>query len=219
MLMRPSSVVARCEPLPALRGFEKINRYWDRTHGIIAAKILPGEYYVTSRNEVIVTVLGSCISACIRDPVALVGGMNHFMLPNGSQSDRTRWAGLDLSAATRYGNFAMEHMINDILKHGGRRERLEVKIVGGGRIISNMTDVGRRNIEFVEQYLSCEGLRVVGRDVGGVFPRKAYYWPQTGGGMVKKLGSLHNATILDRESEYMHVIAQQPVAGEVELFD
>jgi len=205
--------------MPALRGFEQINRYWDSTLGIVAAKILPGEYYVTCSEEVIVTVLGSCISACIRDPLAGVGGMNHFMLPSSSESGTGRRPGPDLSAATRYGNYAMEHMINDILKHGGRRERLEVKIVGGGRIISNMSDVGRRNIEFVEHYLRCEGLHVVGRDVGGLNPRKVYYWPLSGAGKVKKLGSLHNATILDRESQYMHAIEQQPVAGEVELFD
>ncbi|MEZ5444263.1 MAG: chemoreceptor glutamine deamidase CheD [Gammaproteobacteria bacterium] len=217
--MRTSPARRRCEPTPALRGFEQINRYWDDTHGVIAAKILPGEYYVTCSDEVIVTVLGSCISACVRDPIAGVGGMNHFMLPSSSQAGSARWSGLDLSDATRYGNYAMEHMINDILKHGGRRERLEVKIVGGGRIISNMSDVGRRNIEFVEQYLCCEGLRVVGRDVGGLNPRKVYYWPLSGAGKVKKLVSLHNATILDRENRYMHAIQDRPVAGEVELFD
>ncbi len=216
--MRTLPTRRRGEPTPALRGFEHINRYWDSALGIIAAKILPGEYYVTCSAEVIVTVLGSCISACIRDPLAGVGGMNHFMLPSSSKSGIARWSGPDLSAATRYGNYAMEHMINDILKHGGRRERLEVKIVGGGRIISNMTDVGRRNIEFAEHYLCCEGLRVIGRDVGGLNPRKVYYWPLSGVGKVKKLGSLHNATILERESQYKHAIEDQPVAGEVELF-
>jgi len=99
----------------ALSGFESINRYWDRAHQMPAAKILPGEYYVTQQNEIITTVLGSCVSACIWDRAAGIGGMNHFMLPLSHTGD---WGGSGLiSTATRYGNFAMEHMINDILKY------------------------------------------------------------------------------------------------------
>lgn len=204
--------------LPAvLKGFEHINRYWDRLHGIIAAKILPGEYYVTLGDEMIVTVLGSCISACVRDPVAKVGGMNHFMLPMSNRQDAERWGG-GADAPTRYGNYAMEHMLNDIFKQGGRRERLEVKIIGGGQIIAHMTDVGRRNIEFVKHYLRSEGLKVVGSDVGGIHPRKVYYFPVTGRGQVKKLTSLHNNTITERERQYLSTLQTQPIAGEVELF-
>ena len=105
---------------PALPGFEMINRYPDKMHDVFAAKILPGEYYVTRHDEMIVTVLGSCISACIRDPSAGIGGMNHFMLPADNQARGPT----HVDAAARYGNYAMEHMVNDILKHGGRRERL-----------------------------------------------------------------------------------------------
>lgn len=121
--------------LKPLSGFEGIQRYWDRERQMPAAKILPGEYYVSNQNELITTVLGSCVSACIRDPVAGIGGMNHFMLPN---SERGNWNGKHsiASNATRYGNFAMEHMINDILKHGGERGNLEVKVFGGGKSLA-----------------------------------------------------------------------------------
>lgn len=203
---------------PALKGFEHINRYWDRVHGVVAAKILPGEYYVTMDDEMIVTVLGSCISACVRDPLAGVGGMNHFMLPTSNYEDRERWGNGKADAPTRYGNYAMEHMLNDIFKQGGRRERLEVKIIGGGQIIAHMTDVGRRNIEFVQHYIHSEGLKVVGSDVGGIHPRKVYYFPHTGRGQVKKLTSLHNNTILEREDQYLRDLQGKPVAGDVELF-
>lgn len=202
----------------ALRGFEHINRYWDRVQGVVAAKLLPGEYYVTLDNEVLVTVLGSCISACVRDPVARVGGMNHFMLPTSSRHDAPSRSRGGVDAPTRYGNFAMEHMLNDILKHGGRRERLEVKVIGGGRIIAQMTDVGRRNIDFIQQYVQSEGLKLVGSDVGGVHPRKVYYFPMTGRGQVKRLNALRNNTIMERETEYLRDLQAQPVEGDVELF-
>lgn len=199
-----------------LRGFEHINRYWDKTNNMYSAKILPGEYYVTTSNEFIVTVLGSCISACIRDRVKRIGGMNHFMLPETTGDGR--WAGGSANTATRYGNFAMEHMINDILKNGGKRENLEVKICGGGRILQRMTDIGMKNIAFVRTYLSMEGLALLAEDVGDIYPRKVQYMPMNGKLRVKRLLSLHNDTIVQRESKYMHELEDTPVAGEVELF-
>lgn len=199
-----------------LPGFERINRYWDKMRNGIAAKILPGEYYVTTNDEYVVTVLGSCVSACIRDRLFGIGGMNHFMLPKSFDGDLVR-AG-NVSDAARYGNFAMEHLINDILKNGGRKDNLEVKIVGGGRIIANMTNIGRKNIEFVRSFIETEGLNLLGEDVGDIYPRKVVYHPRTGKVKVKKLRSMHNRTILDREEQYMSEIETQPVAGEIELF-
>ena len=199
-----------------LPGFDHINRYWDKTNNSYAAKILPGEYYVTTAEELIVTVLGSCISACIRDRVLGIGGMNHFMLPQ-TDGDGS-WGGGSVNTATRYGNYAMEHMINDILKNGGKRENLEVKVCGGGKILQKMTDIGMKNIAFVRTYLSMEGLDLVAEDVGDIYPRKVQYMPLTGKLRVKKLRSLHNDTIIKRESEYKHEIEDVPVAGDVELF-
>jgi chemotaxis protein CheD len=201
----------------ALPGFGDINRYWDREHEVVAAKILPGEYYVTNHNELVTTVLGSCVSACIRDRIFGVGGMNHFMLP---ASESGHWGGASdvTSTATRYGNYAMEHMINDILKHGGHRRNLEVKIFGGGRIINAMTDIGERNIAFVRDYIRMEGLNLVGEDVGDIFPRKVVFFPASGRVRIKKLKHLHNDTVALRERAYQAELVQKPVEGEIELF-
>jgi chemotaxis protein CheD len=200
-------------------GFESINRYWDKTHDSFAAKILPGEYYVTGQDEVIVTVLGSCVSACVRDKLFGIGGMNHFMLP-ASAKDMTHHleAGGNSTEATRYGGYAMEMLINDILKHGGRRENLEIKIFGGGRIISNMGDVGKRNIEFIEEYIKNEALALISEDTGDIYPRKVVFHPNSGKVKVKRLMSLHNETLIKREETYQHQIEDKPIAGDIELF-
>lgn len=197
-----------------LPGYEHINRYWDRIHNCHAAKILPGEYYVTLFGELVTTVLGSCVSACVRDRILGIGGMNHFMLPHSNRVDA--WGGS--SAAARYGSYAMESLINDILKNGGRRENLEVKIFGGGQVLAHMTDVGSQNIAFVRGYIKVEGLELMAEDVGGPHPRKVVYFPDTGRVRIKKLRSMHNDTIVRRETQYKTQLDQAPVLGEVELF-
>ena len=199
-----------------LPGFEQIKRAWNSTFDASSARLNPGEYYVTKNNEAIYTTLGSCVSACIRDRITGIGGMNHFMLP--ASIDDGRWKVAGLGAATRYGNFAMEHLINEILKNGGIRKNLEVKLFGGGRIISNMVDVGKRNIDFARDYINTEGLQVTSEDVGDVFPRMVVYFPVSGKVRVKRLRSLHNNTIVDQETEYLHTIEKKPVSGEIELF-
>ncbi len=199
---------------PVLPGYEHINRYWDRVHGCHAAKLLPGEYYVTLTGELLTTVLGSCVSACVRDRKLGVGGMNHFMLPHSAHVDG--WGGN--SAAARYGSYAMETLINEILKNGGRRENLEVKVFGGGQVLAQMTDVGARNIAFVREYIGVERLDLVAEDLGGPYPRKVVYFPHTGRVRIKKLRAMHNDTIVRRETRYMAQLDQEPVQGEVELF-
>ncbi len=202
---------------PTLPGFESINRYWDYRMQCIAAKILPGEYYVTVSQELVTTVLGSCVSACIRDSNIGIGGMNHFLLPlNKGES----WSSTEVaSLANRYGNFAMEHMINDILKQGGRKNNLEVKLFGGSKIINSMTDVGDSNIRFVRNYLKTEELRVVAEDLGGINPRKVIYFPDSGKVMVKKIRDLHNDTIIKRESDYIESFDDDITQGNIDLFD
>lgn len=204
--------------LPSLPGFDDINRYWDRTHNTHAAKITPGQYYVSKQPELIVTVLGSCVSACIRDRVNKIGGMNHFMLPINKRDDGTTWGSTQVNAGNRYGNFAMENLINDILKYGGSRNNLEVKLFGGGRVLAQMTDVGQKNIQFVYDYVTTEGLNLCAEDLGGIHPRKVLYDPLSGRVRVKKLRSMHNNTIVDREQNYMHDLEEQPVQGEIDLF-
>lgn len=207
-------------PIPrpplALPGFEHVRRSWNNTYEAYAARLLPGEYYVTINDEGVYTTLGSCISACIRDRVSGVGGMNHFMLPASGDADS--WKSTGLSAATRYGNFAMEHLINVILKNGGQRQNLEVKLFGGGRILAHMTDVGMRNINFARDYLQTEGLKVVAEDVGDVYPRMVVYFPATGKVRVKRLRSLHNNVIVEEEIRYISTVESKPVGGDIELF-
>jgi chemotaxis protein CheD len=218
---RKLSYAGRADRIPR---YDHIRRYWDPTRNLNAAKILPGEYYVTTENELITTVLGSCVSACVRDPVFGIGGMNHFMLPAGREGGDDAWNTM-MSASARYGNVAMEHLITDIQKFGGVRENLEVKITGGGRVLASMTDVGRRNIQFVREYIRVEGLRLMGEEVGDIYPRKVVYWPRTGRVQVKKLRSMHNNTLVEREEQYMREIAApapKPVeefgGGDIELF-
>ncbi|MDX8382974.1 MAG: chemoreceptor glutamine deamidase CheD [Ghiorsea sp.] len=202
---------------PALPGFEHISRHWYGAHKVFCAKVQPGDYYISNEHEAIHTVLGSCISACIRDPEVGIGGMNHFMLPV-HHADKGAWNAAEVSSATRYGNYAMEHLINDIISFGGVKSRLEIKIFGGGRMLAKMGDIGADNIKFVREYLKDEGLKVVGHDVGGDAPRKIYYFPNTGRVLMKKLRSMHVNKITERESQYLHKIDAAPVTGDVDLF-
>ncbi len=200
---------------PCIDDFEHINRYWDKNQKVWAAKILPGEYYVTkSQGEGVATTLGSCVSACIRDKVFGIGGMNHFMLPHQSSHGSDDW----LDEATRYGSYAMEYLINSILKAGGNRKNLEAKVAGGGNIIANMSNVGLKNGLFVLEYLGREGIPVIANDLGSVHPRKVFYYPETGIMRIKRLESIHNDTVVRREQSYQQELDVQPDSGGVELF-
>lgn len=190
--------------------------YFDRTFDCEAAKISPGEYYYTNRDMLIVTVLGSCVSACIRDSVTGIGGMNHFMLPDGGSADRDS----PVSESMRYGTYAMEVLINQLLKNGARRENLEAKIFGGGNVLRSFTtnNVGDRNAAFVKKFLKDEGIRVTGEDLLDIFPRKVYYFPKTGKVLVKKLKQLNNYTLVKREEAYASKLKTNDVGGDIDLF-
>ncbi len=215
---RSRSVGAAAPDLPpALPQFEHIRRAWDAHEGVSVAKILPGEYYVTRHDEMIFTVLGSCVSACVRERKIGVGGMNHFMLPLDRSNGTSAWGGDDLSSATRYGNVAMERLINDILKQGGKRENLEFKVIGGGKVLDMALDVGGRNADFVREYLKTEGFIISGEDLGDRFARKLYYSPQTGKVRVKRLASTGNRAVFEREQQLAPTTVQVE-SGSVELF-
>ena len=206
--------------LPAVAaGFEHVKRYWDPGCDRWSAKILPGEYFVTRSDEAITTVLGSCIAACIRDPVTRIGGMNHFMLPEDGSIGKSSWIDGLGGLATRYGSYAMESLINELMKLGARRDRLEVKLFGGGRILSSMTDVGQRNIAFAREFLKVEGFKIVAEDVGDVYPRRVIYFPATGVVMLKRLRALDVSVIAQRESTYLTDLGAKPAGNDVELFD
>ncbi|MES2125920.1 MAG: chemoreceptor glutamine deamidase CheD [Pseudomonadota bacterium] len=191
------------------------NVYYDRTFDCDAAKILPGEYYYTPKDMLIVTVLGSCVSACIRDRVSGLGGMNHFMLPDGGGDTSS-----PVSASARYGTYAMEILINDLLKAGAKRENMEAKVFGGGAVLRGFTaiNVGERNAAFVMNFLKMEKMRVVAEDLNDIYPRKVYFFPRTGKVLVKKLMQTHNDTLAKRELDYASRLKVEPVGGEIDLF-
>ena len=209
----------RITTAPPIAEFINIKRFWDKENEVVCARILPGEYYVTTENESVTTVLGSCISACIRDTVSGVGGMNHFMLPETSKKKLNMGAEAVVGNATRYGNYAMEHLINMILTHGGKRKNLEVKLFGGGKILSTMGDVGVNNINFALEYVDAEGLILASQDLGDIYPRKVIYYPATGKVRMKKVKDLHNETLVSREKQYSSSIENKPVESDVELWD
>ena len=189
------------------------NRYFDRSFDIEAVKVLPGEYYVTATHKMVVTVLGSCVAACVRDRVKGIGGMNHFMLAEGGGDAVT-------GASARYGSFAMEVLLNHLFKLGAQRANLEAKVFGGGRVMASLSSsmVGEQNSRFVLDYLKTEAIPVVSQDLLDIYPRKVYFFPSTGRVLVKKLIRLHNDTVVRREKEYAARLSVAPVAGDVELF-
>jgi len=189
---------------------------YERDFGRTAVKVLPGEFFVSDEDIVITTVLGSCVAACIWDRGAGVGGMNHFMLPGGEGSDRdTDPIGL----AGRYGVFAMEQLINELIKRGGRKANFEAKVFGGGQVLRNMTtiNIGERNAQFVEQFLRAEGIRIGARDLLDVHPRRVAFFPTTGRALCKKLASA-DASLVAAEQQYNAKLAAARVGGDVELF-
>ena len=187
--------------------------YRDPQFDCQAYKLLPGEYHVTREDLLLVTVLGSCVSACMRDPEAGVGGMNHFMLPDSELANAA-------AGSARYGSYAMEVLINELLKNGARRSRLEAKVFGGGNVLRSLTTnlVGTRNAEFVHSYLAAEGIAIQAEDLGGVHPRKIFYFPDSGRVMVRKLDAVHSGAELSREKDYRSRLANEKVGGDIELF-
>ena len=189
------------------------NRYYDRNFKADAAKILPGEYFVSDQGMLLVTLLRSCVAACIRDVDSGIGGMNHFMLPDDVGRDT-------VGSSARYGTYAMEVLINHLFKMGARRNRLEAKVFGGGAVLASLSssNVGARNAEFVLDYLKTEKIPVVAKDLLDSYPRKVYYFSQTGRVLVKKLHRVHNETLFSRERDYKDRLSSAKVEGDVELF-
>ncbi|MDP2634216.1 MAG: chemoreceptor glutamine deamidase CheD [Pseudoalteromonas sp.] len=197
-----------------LPGFEHVKRFWDAGQQHVVAKVLPGEFYVSKNDELISTVLGSCIAACVYDDKLGIGGMNHFMLPAEKGVEQANAHSLNC----RYGNWAMEFLINEVLKNGGSRSNLKIKLFGGGKIIRSMTDIGLGNIRFAYSYVQEEKLDLVSHDVGGPWPRKVNFNPQTGRAQVKKLREMHSDALEKREVRYLHDIEKQDSNTDIELF-
>ncbi|MES5098282.1 chemoreceptor glutamine deamidase CheD [Agrobacterium sp. BA1120] len=171
--------------------------------------IIQGEYKIANDPDVVLTtILGSCVAACLRDPVAGVGGMNHFLLPGTG--------GMGGGDATRYGVHLMELLINGLLKQGARRDRLEAKIFGGAKTIASFSNVGEQNAAFAVQFLKDEGIRLLGQSTGGDSGRKVEFWPVSGRARQHPLsGAEAQSTVaLERRP----APAPKPVASDIEFF-
>jgi len=190
-------------------------RYVDPKSNHQVVRVLPGDHYVSeTKNEMIVTILGSCVAACIRDPKTGIGGMNHFMLP---ESETGNWGAV--SATMRYGNFAMETLINEILRTGCTRERLEVKLFGGGNVTPGRVKVGDMNGQFALNYLKYEGLQPAAYDLGGTSPRRIHFYPETGKVDRLLLRRRDDRKYLKEENAYRSRLPQQiKKGGDVDLF-
>lgn len=182
--------------------------YYDPALDAHVLKLLPAEWKVSSDDVALATVLGSCVAACMYDPQAKIGGMNHFMLPDAAPGD----------GSARYGAHAMELLINGMLKNGASRSRLQAKVFGGGNVLPGMTidPIGTRNANFVLEYLKAEGIPILGQDLGGTQPRKVVFFVRTGRTLVKRLPAAGEIARVERD--YRSRLTQTPVAGSVELF-
>lgn len=210
-------------PAPATAGSSRLERlrarprkpgeasffYFDAHFKNDAVKVLPGEYWVDSEDMLVMTTLGSCIAACLWDRQARVGGMNHFMLPEGSGD------------CGRYGSYAMELLINEMMKRGATRQTMEAKIFGGGAVISGMNslNVGERNTQFVTDYLKTERIPIVSKDVLDVYPRKVCFLPASGKAMVKRLAAANPDMLAAQErAAAQKAVPQSTGGGSIDLF-
>jgi chemotaxis protein CheD len=174
-----------------------------------AVKVLPGEYYCDTEDLLVMTTLGSCIAACLWDRQARIGGMNHFMLPDGAGD------------SGRYGSYAMELLINEMMKRGASRLTMEAKVFGGGAVISGMNsiNVGERNTQFVLEFLATERIPVVSKDVLDVYPRKVCFLPASGKAMVKRLAPANaEALVAQDRAAAQKAVPQNTGGGSIDLF-
>ena len=190
---------------------DSVMHYHDTRFKTRAAKLLPTQYLVVDSDIALTTLLGSCVAACIRDPLLKIGGMNHFLLPEGNVGD---------GAPARYGSYAMEILINDLLKRGAHRSRLEAKVFGGANVLKGFTSnpVGTRNAEFVIDYLQAERIPVIAEDLRGIHPRKVWFFPRSGRAVVQRLPHAHEAELVATETAVRARLSKAPVTGGVELF-
>ncbi len=184
---------------------------WSELDQAPAVRINAGEWHVSVSGEVIITVLGSCVSACIADPARALAGMNHFMLPGDAVAD-------EVSGPARWGAFAMEVVLNELLARGAERRRLVAKLFGGSELWGAHHRVGTRNVEFARSYLSREGIQVVAEDVGGERPRRVHFRTREQIVRVKRLPALEIASVVASERRHVTALESGIPSGEMELF-
>ena len=188
--------------------------YFDRDFQVDAVKILPGQYHASKGAGTITTVLGSCVSTCLWDPVERIGGMNHFMLPGDGASTQSSW-----TDSARFGVYAMEVLINEMIRLGADRRRMVAKLFGGAQLLAGFEtlDVGAKNSEFALEFLRVEGIRLLAKDLLDVYPRKVHFFVATGKVQVKRLTPAPGDTVQKREREYLSRLSVRR-GGDVEIF-
>lgn len=177
------------------------NRFFDHQFACDVIKIKPGEFFVGTGNIALATVLGSCVSACLWDPVTRLGGMNHFMLAEAKgRADHMR-----------YGQFAMDTLLQHLLAAGALAQSIEAKVFGGARILRglNHSEVGRHNVQFVQEYLHAQNIPITAQDLGSYHPRKLYFFPETGQVKLRRLPADESSTVILEEQAYQHRIIQE----------
>jgi chemotaxis protein CheD len=199
-----------------LRMLHDKKRTFNKAYGVHVIKIFSGEWGVSNvQEEMFATILGSCVSACVHDPVIKIGGMNHFLLPRDTDDGTV----VAEHAAARYGVYAMEMLINGVLKAGGQKNRLEFKLFGGGNVLNNnSTKIGSKNANFVRQFMRDEGLKIISEDLEGEQPRSVHYYPTSGKVMMRKLQRAEDFAIVEEEKQYQRKLQTKPVEGDIELF-
>ncbi len=210
VLSSPPSRLERLKAAPRRPG-EASFFFYDAHFKNEAVKVLPGEFFVHDEDVAIMTTLGSCIAACLWDRERKVGGMNHFMLPDGGGA----------GDGGRYGSYAMELLINELIKRGASRLTLEAKVFGGGAVIAGMTtiNVGERNTQFVLDYLKTERIAVVSKDVLDIYPRKVCFLPASGKAMVKRLApSNPDAIVAQERAAAQNAVPASTGGGSIDLF-
>lgn len=208
-----STIVPKLE----LKGAQGPERYFDKIENRNVVKIYSGGYYASEgrdANEMIATVLGSCIACCLYDPDIKIGGMNHFLLPGDGSASQS---------SARFGVNAMELLINDMLKRGAKKNNMLVKIFGGANMLEGMSRVGDKNISFIKDFLTAEKLRIISEDVGGTASRRLHFYPYDGKALVRKVAQdKEQEQLMQREKEYMASIAKvvvaKPAEDDVTLF-
>lgn len=203
-------MIDRPEIPQQLSDFSHFGPFWEPRWKRYAVKVKPGEHYVANEDVVITTVLGSCISACIYDPVMRLGGLNHFMLPAG-EADH-------IGSSSRYGLFAMEQLINDMMKQGCQRQDMQVKLTGGGNMMVGLSDIGQQNIDFILKYIEDEGLNLIASDLGGDQARRVAYFPLEGRMLVNKLDHREDQRLIEEERSYRVEVDRNLDDSDVELF-
>ncbi|HET9627729.1 MAG TPA: hypothetical protein VFP84_40505 [Kofleriaceae bacterium] len=185
-----------------------MSQYWEPRLNSFVVQVLPGELHVTEEDVVIATVLGSCVSACLRDVTRGIGGINHFMLPNVLRGD--------VGDSARYGVYALECLVNQVLAGVGKRKHLEVKVFGGGRVIDGGGDVGKNNIELVRKFFASEGIPIMSEDLGDQYARRIRYWPRSGRVQCQRIPMSHAKKVVATERRAARKMTAAP--GSIELF-